>query len=166
MTALITPIALIGAAWLAHLVWWRIRLPEFQIRALVIVFAVVPVVACVVWLALAPAAGPSTEEMPAVLLLYGSAAACYLIVYTGIEETSPTLLIVRHIARAQDRGCSSEELADVISQGKLLFPRLLALERDGLITRVSGGWALTARGRRAAQTAQILARSFAIRGGG
>ena len=160
MAALLIALALFGAAWLAHLLWWRVQLPRRHSVALIAVFAVVPVIAM---LAFPSVFLPSLAEIPAVLALYTGAAACYLIVYTGIEQTSPTLVIVRALERAGQGGCSKEDLARLITDDLFVRPRLEALALDGLIAPVEGGWALTARGRWAAKAAVSIADLFRIR---
>ena len=157
MSALLTSLALFGTAWIAHLVWWRIRLPRNHTGALLAVFAAVPIAALLILPA--PAAG----DLPAVLAFYAGAAACYLIVYTGIEQTSPTLVIVRALQRAGAGGSSADELAKLITDDLFVRPRLQAMETDGFIVRAPGGWALTPRGRSAGRTANSLARIFGIR---
>ena len=163
MTALLTSLALFGTAWLAHLLWWRIALPRRHTAALLLLFAIVPVAAAVLAPALPAAHLPSAAEVPGVLSLYAGAASCYLIVYTGIEQTSPTLAIVRALERAGGGGCSQENLAPLITEDLFVRPRLEALALDGLISRQAGGWALTTRGRRAARAATFLAGVFGIR---
>jgi hypothetical protein len=159
MAALLTPLALFGAAWVLHALWWRLAPPRRHTAALAALFAVVPLVAAVAF----PDCLPRAADLPAALALYLGAAACYLIVYTGIEQTSPTLVLVRALERAGPGGCSREDLAGLITDDLFVRPRLEALAMDGIVARGPGGWALTQRGRRAARAATWLARFFGIR---
>ena len=90
-------------------------------------------------------------------------AASYLIIYTGIEQISPTLVIVRELARTQGRGCSEQELADVLTDDISMRPRVEALTLDGILVPSGSGWALTPRGYRTARTARAIATLFRIR---
>jgi hypothetical protein len=161
MKALIVSLALFGFAWLVHLVWWRIRLPTRQLPALAGVFGLVAFAAGVAWLFVP--ASLAAADIPAVASLYAGAAACYLIVYTGVEQTSPTLEIVRTLARAGEAGCAESDLAGVITEDLFVRPRLDALALDGLVMRSDGGWSLTPRGYRTARATAKLASLFSIR---
>ena len=46
MSSLLTAVGLFLAAFAAHLVVWRIRIPRRQTGALVLIFALVPALAC------------------------------------------------------------------------------------------------------------------------
>ena len=113
MTLLLTAVGLFLSAFAAHVALWRIRIPRRQTLTLVLVFAAVPLlawaVARVVGATVAPAA------LPAIGLFYAGAACCYLITYAGVEEASPSLLIIRALESAADKGCSRVELAAIIT---------------------------------------------------
>src|SRR5687768_7371144 len=131
MSALLASLGLFGIAWLIHVAWWRSAPPLRQSAALVWLFVAVPVAAAAALVLGGPRLLPA--EIPAALALYAGAAASYLIVYTGIEQSSPTLIIVRALARAQASGCSERELAEVVTDDVLLRPRMQALEMDGIV---------------------------------
>ena len=95
-------------------------------------------------------------------MFYLGAIGCYLIAYTAVEETSPSLTIIRTLEAAGNTGCSLEELSSVITESNFVKPRLEALRRDGMVTGADGGFVLTRRGRQAAQTALLLSRIFNI----
>ena len=162
MIALLASLALFGFAWLLHVAWWRVGPPRRQIAALLCLFAAVPSGAAFAWLAF-PAHFPlPPADVPGALALYLGAAACYLIVYTGVEQTSPTLVIVRALESAPQDGCSDADLAELITEDLFVRPRLNALAADGLIVRAGDGWLLTSRGRQAARVASAVARLFRI----
>jgi hypothetical protein len=91
-------------------------------------------------------------------LFYLGAAGCYLITYAGIEETSPSLVIIRALERAGAKGCTKDELARLITDERFVQPRFQALKRDGLV--VSGH--LTPAGLRVARLSVLLAKVFNI----
>ena len=149
-------------AWVAHVVWWRVKLPRRQTKALVLVFSATLLIAAGLW---AASGRPfvSLSELPSIAVLYLGAVACYLITYSGVEQTSPSLVIVRAIAAAGEHGCTWEDLATVITEEQCVRPRLEALLREGMLAPVNGGLILTPRGRRAAWFASQLSRAFNIR---
>ena len=163
MVALLASLALFSAAWLLHLAWWRASPPRRHITALLCLFCAVPPAAALAWLALPLQVVPAPGEIPATLSLYFGAAACYLILYTGVEQTSPTLVIVRVLERERQNGCTSADLANLITEDLFVRPRLDALVADGLLLRAPDGWSLTPRGCRAARVACALAAFFRIR---
>ena len=143
MAALIVSLALVVGAWLLHVVWWRFKLPRHHIGALLLVFAATPLVAAVIWIA---SGGPplvSLSELPGMIAFYLSAAGCYLITYAGVEQISPSLVIIRALEAAGEKGCLKEEFAAVITESNFVIPRLEALKRAGMLTSTSSGFVLT-----------------------
>src|SRR5260221_9680864 len=163
MQALLTSLALFGIAWLAHAAWWRMRPPRRHSASLVALFGAIALAALLVAPALPVHWVPAAAEIPAVLALYFGAAASYLIVYTGIEQTSPTVVLIRALEAAGGRGCTGEELSRVLTDDLFVRPRLEALVLHGVVVAAPGGWSLTPRGRRAARAAALLAALFRIR---
>jgi hypothetical protein len=166
LSALLVTLALLGLAWTAHLAWWRVRLPQRHTRALLLVFAVVPAAVACLWLAGAIDLPLRLADVPGMALLYAAATGCYLITYAGVEETSPSLAVVRRLEVAGAAGCAREDLSAVITADNFVKPRLEALRRDGLVIAAGSGpegFVLSARGRSAARAANLLARAFRIR---
>jgi hypothetical protein len=163
MSALVVSLALFAAAWLLHFGWWRISLPHHHTQALLAVFALTPLACAGLWLALGRPAFISAAEVPSVLAFYTGAAGCYVITYTGVEQSSPSLTIVRALESAGEKGCSQDELAAMITQDQFVAPRIEAMRRDGLLTVSAAGFSLTPRGRRAARTALAFSKLFNVR---
>jgi hypothetical protein len=162
VAALITTMGLFMVALLAHLGWWRWRLPLRPFRALLLVFGLVPLVTVGLWLA---CGGPMLLvrcALPCTIVLYAGLTGCYLIAYAGVDQVSPSLLIIRALEAAGDAGCSREQLARLVTEDTFILPRLEALQRDGMLERVDGGSVLTPQGRRAARTAAALSSIFRI----
>jgi hypothetical protein len=146
-----------------HVGVWRLRLPKHHTRALLLIFALVPVVGAGVLLMMGRNPGwPGLQlaDVPGMALFYLGATACYLITYAGVEEVSPSLLIIRALEAAPAKGCTRDELAALITKERFVLPRLRALQRDGLLAPADTGAALTARGLRAARVATRLAQIF------
>ena len=163
MTALIVSLVLVVGAWLLHVVWWRFRLPRHHTGALLLVFAATPLVMSVIWIASGSPPLVSLYELPSITALYLSAAGCYLITYAGVEHTSPSLVIIRALEAAGEKGCLKKEFAAVVTESNFVKPRLEALKRAGMLTSTSGGFVLTSLGKRAAQLALMCSRVFNIR---
>jgi len=104
-------------------------------------------------------------DLPGLGLFYLGAAGCYLLTYAGVEETSPSLVIIRALERAGPRGCSGEELAAEVTEARFVLPRIAALKRDHLVTADPAGGTLTPAGRRVARLAVVLARIFNVHEG-
>lgn len=164
MAAFLVALSLFGLALLVHLAWWRCAPPSRHTRALLVVFGGVVLAGAGVWLA-GWQAGLAPADLPGVLFFYGGAAGCYLIVYTGVEESSPSVLIIAALEQAGDAGCTESDLAGCVTDARLTAPRLAALRRDGLIVDVPGGAALTPAGRRFGRLTIALARLFHLHEG-
>jgi hypothetical protein len=169
MTSLLFAVGLFLFAFAAHVALWRIRIPRHQTGTLVLVFvaAPVPAWAAVRLLETTGAPGhPPLSDLPSIALFYAGAACCYLITYAGVEEASPSLLIVRALEAAADKGSSRAELAAIITKERFVEPRIRALTEQGLTTITPAGSHLTARGIRVARLAGLLSRCFRIHDGG
>jgi len=165
MVAFLTAFSLFIASFGVQVVLWRIRVPRNQTRALLLVFGIAPLVLATFWLAGAAEFSwpvPSPADWIGIGLFHAAATGCYLIVYTGVEEDSPSITIINALEAAGNAGCSRAELASRITEDRFVRPRLLALKRGRFLEEAGDGRRLTARGRRAARTAVMLSRLFNI----
>lgn len=96
-------------------------------------------------------------------LLYFGLVGCYLIAYTAIEETSPSLAIFSVLQESAGNGCTSEVLSNVITDTNFIKPRLDALKRDGILEAVNGGYILTPRGKKAAYLSNLISKAFNVK---
>lgn len=162
MTALLSSLGLFGFAWLLHLLWWRWQLPRNHTGALLVVFAAAPLIATLLWMASGGPHWVGLRDIPGMALLYLGAVGCYLIAYTAIEETSPSLAIFGTLRAAGSAGCTSEELSGVITDSNFIKPRLDALRRDGILVAAADGYILSSRGKKAAHLAMLVSRLFNV----
>lgn len=151
------------AAWLVHVAWWRCSTPKHHYGSLLVVFSATLGAGIGVFFVGGVPSQVLIWDLPGILALYVGAVACYLITYTAVEQTSPSLLIIGALEKAGGSGCSHEELTELVTQDKFIRPRLEALKRNGMIKPATGGFVLTARGRTAAKAAAIFSRIFNIR---
>jgi hypothetical protein len=166
MASLVFSLALFAAVPVLQLAWWRWRLPVRHTRALLTLAALVPAAAALLaWLG-GFRFGLVWADLPGIALFYAGAMACYLITYAGVEETSPSLVIVRTLERAGPAGCTPGELGGVITAERFITPRLQALARDGLIVNSGQAASLTPAGRRLARLTLRFARIFNLDEGG
>jgi len=169
MAALCSALAMFLLALAVHALVWRVRVPRMQTRTLFIIFAAVP--ACLALLVAAtgrppPSVLPPVADVPAMGLFYLGAVGCYLITYAGVEEASPSLLIIRTLEAAGEHGCTREELSQVVTDARFVAPRIAALKRDQVMVETPEGNLLTPRGARIAFVAGLLARCFRMDTGG
>ena len=121
--------ALFLVSFLAQMVIWRVRLPDQQTRALLVIFAIT----FGLWLVGAVVFSMTIVDVLHVALFYLSISLCYVITYTAIEADSPTLSLIRFLADAKTQGRSTEEIRRFMALRPFVRARLAALARSGLI---------------------------------
>lgn len=163
MAVFLTAIGLFTISFAVHVLVWRWRLPRHHTRSLIAIFTVSPLAAAITFGIVHGSSGwPLVHlgDLPGIGLFYCGAMGCYMILYTAVEEDSPSLLIMNALQTASSRGCSRGELALLVTEDRLVRPRLDALKRDGLVEAQSDGNRLTPRGRQVASLSTMLARIF------
>jgi hypothetical protein len=165
MSALLTAVGFILFAFAVQVVVWRVGPPRNHLRALLAIFvlsAAAGIILLVVTGVFFHRPLLPLSQVPGVALCDLGAIACYLVIYTGVEDASPSLILLRTLEAAGDRGCRREELAALFTEDRLVRPRLDGLKRDSFVVASGAGYALTPRGLRMARTAALLARIFRI----
>lgn len=147
MTFLYLSVGALFIAWIVHLAIWRWRLPKAQLKALLIVFAVVWALAALSVLtgfvgAWSFAAGWFVGFLY-FCLIYWSAAFCYMITYSAMEGDSPTLSLTRHLHRRGEEGVSHDEVEDFFRQRPFVGARVKALVTDNIFVEEEGGYRLS-----------------------
>ena len=142
MTIFLTTSALFLGAVMLHLLIWKIRLPKYHTRTLLILFALV----LGAWLAALPLHHTDLPKLIHVCLFYTSLSLCYVITYSTIESDSPTLSLIRHLAHSGTRGVSLEEVREFLEARPFVRARLAALLHDGLVREQNGRYVLARRG--------------------
>jgi hypothetical protein len=160
MAAFLLASALFMLALGLHFIWWRWRLPRHHTLALLGVFAAVPLAVVLICAATGLPPFLTWADLPGIALFYGAACGCYLITYAGVEETSPSLVIIRALERAGPAGCTHADLGACVTEDRFITPRINALQRDGLVSPSGAGARLTPAGLRVARLAMALARLF------
>ncbi len=135
------------AAFVLHLLVWRLSLPRAQLKALIVVFAFTWCGALSVawfsgWRFVSFADGQTIVGLLYFCLFYWSAALCYVITYSAMEGDSPTLSLTRHLHRKGSEGISHEEVEEFFRQRPFVGARVKALVADNIFTEESGGYRL------------------------
>ena len=97
------------------------------------------------------------------ILFYAGATICYLITYAGIEETSPSLALMRALEKAGKNGCRLEDLEQVVTDARFMKPRIEALVQGQLIVASDGGYILTKKGVRIAHLSLLISWAFNVK---
>lgn len=166
MTVLIAGLGLLASAFVAHLALWRLRTPQHQTRALLLVFSIVPMLALMTVLVTGISLPFPPPEIVSLALLYISCALGYVVLHSAIETESPTLAIVSYVAMSGDFGRSELELAERFARGTELISRLSSMESSGWVRREDDDYFLTPRGRCFARLFEYAAHLFGLPAGG
>jgi small-conductance mechanosensitive channel len=147
MSSLFLAAGALFLAWIVHLAIWRWRLPRAQLKALLVIFAVVWALAALSVLtgfvgAWSFAAGWFVGFLY-FCLIYWSAAFCYVITYSAMEGDSPTLSLTRHLHRRGDEGVSHEEIEEFFRQRPFVGARVKALITDNIFIEEQSGYRLS-----------------------
>jgi hypothetical protein len=146
MSSLFLAAGALFIAWIVHLAIWRWRLPKAQLKALLVIFALVWVVAALSILAGVAGAGSfaagSLVGFLYFCLFYWSGALCYVITYSAMEGDSPTLSLTRHLHAKGAEGVSHEEIEEFFRQRPFVGARVKALVTDNIFIEESGGYRL------------------------
>jgi len=148
MRVFIFSLCITAAAFAAHLLLWRVRVPRRQTRAIVIIFISVLV------LGLAGAFFLNQNNVPWQAHEYARTCLCvlcllcaYVITYSAFEAQSPTLVMVEKILSAGPGGLEKQAFEASMNDGVLILPRLDDLLRDNMARLENGRYTVTAKGR-------------------
>jgi hypothetical protein len=143
MSVFVTTLVLFVGALAFHLVLWRVRLPKYHTRTLLLLFASV----LAVWLPLTLLIGTlAWPELLHICMYYTSLALCYVITYSALEADSPTLSLIRHLHATGSRGLSEDEVRSFLETRPFVRARLNALVHDGLVAERDGRFFVASNG--------------------
>lgn len=143
MNVLYFVIVVFAVSFIVHLIYWKIRLPEKQTLALIKIFYSM-------WIA--AGIGLLLTSGNALLLghsfiVYSSLVAAYIITYSALEADSPSLLIIKKVFEAGEKGLEPIELKSFLNDDRLIRPRLKDLVRDDLARIEDDRYFITSNGR-------------------
>jgi len=160
-------IGLSTAAFLAHWLLWRVRIPARQTLALLVIFSAT----LVIGLCSSPWWPPAWRftsgwEVLHVAIFHVAAMLAYVVAYSALEERSPSMTILSRVADAGSRGQSREELQAMLVNVSPVEIRLAAMVRDGMVRDDAGTIVLTNKGWAWANTFTAWRRLLGFRLGG
>lgn len=133
MSAVLLAFGSMLAAFVVHLVAWRIRVPRRAVRTLIAIFATALVAALGTgWTSVS---GFGWGESLYLAALCGAIALSYLLVYTGIECDSPTLSLAFWAGQGGAAGRPAAELDAFVRACPFVQSRLAELEQGGFVIR-------------------------------
>jgi hypothetical protein len=143
--------AFAAASFVAHWLWWRVRIPRRQTAALLALFSIVLIVGLVITTGFVPAvpAVCRLENIWEVLHVAGTHVAimlAYVVAYSAIEERSPSMTILSKVAKAGPEGVSRTDLESLLKTTSPVEIRIAAMLRDGMVRNRDGQLVLTAKG--------------------
>ena len=167
MTVLLAGVGLLFLSFCGQLVLWRIFIPTRQIRALLVIFFLVPLIVFgVVQLTGTPIAlaALSAAEAARLAIFYVSCALTYIVLFSAIEEQSPTLAIISYVFKKSQ--CTAADLVERFGKGHELSQRIELLARSEFVKREGDRYRLAATGDRLAKLFDAANRLFGIESGG
>jgi hypothetical protein len=145
MAVLQWTVLLFLAAFVAHLLVWRLRKPRSPLKALLVIFfaaAAAGLAALYFGGGAIASAGLARLPGPAaylhVLVSVTSLALAYTVSYTLIEWDSPTLTIVTMVARAGEGGLGEAELDALADELPFIQSRIKSLIDDKVVVEEGG----------------------------
>jgi len=127
-----------------HLSIWKLCLPryQYQMKVLLLIFGAV----FCLWLLGFAATYVSPAEFLNIALAYISLSLGYIVVYSAINVDSPTLSLMRFLAKEQEAGRSADEVDNFLAQRPFVKRRLGTLIDSGLIREKNSRWMVAGKG--------------------
>jgi hypothetical protein len=144
-----------------HVIVWRIRRPQ-SYRGWLPILAVIfgPLAAALVWPLV-----PTTLDAAAILLLHGSLATVYIIGYTLVSATSPSVELLKLLDRTP-AGLPVDALRLPFLAGALTGDRIDNLRGAGLVERRGDRLELGPRGASMTRVALLYRHAIGLPDGG
>lgn len=170
MTLALVALGLFTACFVLHVLVWRVRLPRRQLPTLLLLLLVVfpPLVlgACALVPALRAHLPSDAPGWILVATFHLGFSLGYAVTYTALEEDSPTLCLLLHVARAGSAGLSTTETRAFLLQGGVLEQRLRSAYAGDLLLEREGRLHLTPQGARLARVFLLAQRILGLPVGG
>lgn len=137
-----------AAAFLIHLIWWRIALPRRQTAALLAVFFGV----LFAWLAVShflpghSLTAADRWQAIHVAVFHTACSLAYIVAYSALEHRSPSMTLLVAVADSGTAGCSPEELRGLLAGASPVEVRLDAMVHEGMVVRDGDGYRLAPKG--------------------
>ncbi len=142
--------SLFSAAFIVHLIWWRIRIPRRQTATLLTIFLGVlaaGIAAMQVLFRYEGLALFSFWPCVHVAIFHVAMTLAYAVSYSAVEERSPSMTILTQVADSRERGRTHDELDRNVRGAVTVEGRLAAMIRDQMVSEEQGLLRLTGKGR-------------------
>ncbi len=160
---LVIAVALLSLSFATHLFLWRCKVPKHATSTLLLIFFIVPLIFCLITNA---ATMLPLFDILRLALLYFGCTLVYIILYSAIEQQSPTLSIIFCIKNHGITGCSDDALIQYLSADNVIKERLYLMNKEGWLKDSDKGWQLTKKGHRIAHLFDYTANIFCLGYGG
>jgi len=151
MRVLVVAMTMAGGAFVVHWLIWRVRIPRRQTAALLAIFMLALPVGLVVATTTSAGAGPwlrTPWECLHVSLWHVAFMLAYIVAYSAIEERSPSMSLLCHVADAPPPGPTRAELMEAVRVVSPVEIRLGNMLRDGMVRQDVEVLHLLPKGRR------------------
>jgi len=143
MVIVFSTLGALAAFFAVHWVWWRVALPKYQTRSLLLLALGVFVLTAVLLFSfeIFRATDRLAEAVSWLYFVsfYWVGAFTYVITYSAMEGDSPTLSLALTLARSQDGGMSRSKLDEFFRKRPFVDARLVAMVNDGLLVPDADG---------------------------
>ena len=163
---LISAFFLLFISFVVHVVWWRIKVPTNTTRVFLFIFTIVLIMGLMLMQLLELINSYSWHDFMRFFLLYAGSALVYIILYSAIEQQSPTLALIDCISQHGEEGSDEESLKKIINPDKEIEARLLVMRNGRWLQSHDNIWRLTPTGKRIAYLFDYAAVLFGLSLGG
>ncbi len=164
MKVLVVGLGLFLTSFLVHLAWWRVSSPARGITSLLKLFlgAIVVASAAMAVPAIRSAAGMSLPMAIHAFLLHLSLSLAYTVLFSALDEDSPSASIVKFVALGGDGGRDPAELEGLITDEVIVTSRLTSMVASGAVLTDGDRYRLSLQGRFWAALFGLLRRVFSL----
>jgi hypothetical protein len=145
--------ALFCLAFSLHLIIWKIRIPERQIKVLLQIFVGTSIIGLLSLWAVSNFIAVFSIYVPKdfseylhIILFLTSLILAYMVTYSAIEVDSPSLVIILKIADARTEGLEKSKLMETMNDDVLVKPRINDLITDKMAYVEGDKYKLTTKG--------------------
>lgn len=153
MRITVSTIVLFFLSFLAQLIVWRISLPKRQTKVLLVIFFGIlftGLLALKVSPYLIPGLGIYAPKYPLeylhISISFIALTLAYMITYSAIEADSPSLVMIRAVAKAGSGGLNKKEFEKTMNDDLLVIPRVRDLLNDKMAYIDGDKYRLTPKG--------------------
>lgn len=169
MGTLLFAIAWFVAAFVVHVLWWRIAPPRRRTSALLQwLLAALPLGLATAWLVpgLRAAVLADVWDVYLIAQFHVACSLAYTCIHSAVQEDSPALMVVTFVAAAGPNGCTREELLAALDDDLMIHPRLRDFQLAGMIEVIDDRFHLTPGGHRFRRGFEAVRRIFRLPRGG